>query len=232
MDGSQVGSSQKDLVEEKIKKIEKLVKVSLTTPIFTDFIQLFSDEEMAKMKKMKTRKLDKLDPELAERIKNYFNYSLKISAHEVFDNIFVGNRPAASNVEYLQSQGIDHLINAAEKDPIALVEINRESMEKEGIKYFGFVCLDDEDSDLSPFFQESSDFIEAAVSSGGKVLVSCMGGMSRSATLVIAYLVGKVGMNLEDALLTVKKKRDVYPNEAFIRQLVEFEGNILKKGQE
>ena len=33
--------------------------------------------------------------------------------------------PAASNVEYLLSQGIDHLINAAEKDVMAIVEINR-----------------------------------------------------------------------------------------------------------
>ena len=40
--------------------------------------------------------------------------------------------------------------------------------------------------------------------------------MSRSATLVIAYLVAKAGMNLEDALITAKKKIDVYTSCAVL----------------
>jgi len=56
-----------------------------------------------------------------------------------------------------------------------------------------------------------------------RVLVHCQAGISRSATLVIAYLIKHQKMNLKDAYLHVKSKRpQIGPNKGFIQQLMDF----------
>ena len=53
----------------------------------------------------------------------------------------------------------------------------------------------------------------------GKVLVHCAVGVSRSATLVLAYLMIRQNLTLVDAIKTVKDHRGVIPNRGFLRQL-------------
>lgn len=47
---------------------------------------------------------------------------------------------------------------------------------------------DNEDSNISSIFDAASDFIDHVEQIGGKVLVHCFEGRSRSATVVLAYL--------------------------------------------
>lgn len=47
---------------------------------------------------------------------------------------------------------------------------------------------DDEDSNISGLFEEAHDFIDHVEEKGGKVLVHCFEGRSRSATVILAYL--------------------------------------------
>lgn len=55
--------------------------------------------------------------------------------------------------------------------------------------------------------------------SAGKVLVHCAMGLSRSATLVLAYLMIHENMKLEDAIEAVSANRNISPNEGFLEQL-------------
>ena len=56
------------------------------------------------------------------------------------------------------------------------------------------------------------------------MLVHCVGGISRSSTIVIAYLMLKHGYTLNDAYDFVKaKKSNVAPNFSFMQQLLDFE---------
>ena len=47
---------------------------------------------------------------------------------------------------------------------------------------------DDDDANISDLFEEASDFIDQVDRVGGKVLIHCFEGKSRSATVVLAYL--------------------------------------------
>lgn len=59
---------------------------------------------------------------------------------------------------------------------------------------------------------------------GGKVLVHCQAGVSRSATICIAYVMTHYGMGLEEAFDFVRARRShISPHLNFMRQLQEYE---------
>ena len=77
---------------------------------------------------------------------------------------------------------------------------------------------------IIPKIKETKDFIDRCFAAGGKVLVHCNDGMSRSASLVIAYLMQKYGLDFKAALSHVQSRRFcVQPNDGFEQQLREFE---------
>ena len=67
-------------------------------------------------------------------------------------------------------------------------------------------------------------YAESARSSGGNVLVHCQAGVSRSPTLVVAYLMALYGRPLMETFQLVKQRRQIVaPNFNFMGQLLEFE---------
>lgn len=71
---------------------------------------------------------------------------------------------------------------------------------------------------LIKHFNDSNRFIKKALSSGGTIFVHCYGGVSRSATLVIAFLMQQYNMGMFEAMAYVKSKRSVvFPNPGFQR---------------
>lgn len=63
----------------------------------------------------------------------------------------------------------------------------------------------------------------------GKVLVHCHVGVSRSATLVLAYLMLKQHLTLVEAICAVKENRGVTPNRGFLRQLIKLDCQLFGK---
>lgn len=58
-------------------------------------------------------------------------------------------------------------------------------------------------------------------------MVQCMAGISRSSAIILAYMMRKLGVNLDNALAYVKTKRPkVNPNEGFMRQLRLYEKDL------
>ena len=89
---------------------------------------------------------------------------------------------------------------------------------------------DGENDDISVYFDEVSDKIEENAQNGCKTLVHCMAGASRSTSLVLAYLMKYEKINLKNAFISVKKRRETArPNVGFWEQLIKYEIKI--KGQ-
>lgn len=57
------------------------------------------------------------------------------------------------------------------------------------------------------------------ISVPGRVFVHCMMGVSRSATLVLAFLMIVEGLRLQEAVAAVRPHRDICPNPGFLQQL-------------
>ena len=89
--------------------------------------------------------------------------------------------------------------------------------------------LDIPSANLKQHFKSSFRYIKDAIDQGGCVLVHCYAGVSRSATIVIGYLMQEHGMSLKEAIKHVKKIRNfIHPNEGFYRQLLQFQKELLK----
>ena len=84
------------------------------------------------------------------------------------------------------------------------------------------ICLVDDDlnSVIYSEFAGCFSFIDNALGEGGKVLVHCEAGMSRSATMCIGYIMWKRRATLKQVLDEVKAVRPkINPNECFLQQL-------------
>ncbi|KAG8194825.1 hypothetical protein JTE90_017264 [Oedothorax gibbosus] len=94
-----------------------------------------------------------------------------------------------------------------------------------------YLCIqvpDSPDENLSRHFSRCNDFIHRARSTGGNVLVHCLAGVSRSATIAAAYVMCATNLTLGDALKVVKGARSIAnPNYGFHAQLKEYESYVL-----
>ncbi|XP_051030708.1 dual specificity protein phosphatase 13 isoform X2 [Phodopus roborovskii] len=63
----------------------------------------------------------------------------------------------------------------------------------------------------------------------GRVLVHCAMGVSRSATVVLAFLMICENMTLVDAIQTVQAHRDICPNSGFLRQLQVLDSRLRRE---
>ena len=76
-------------------------------------------------------------------------------------------------------------------------------------------------ADLLDALEDTLEFIEKAIDEhGGKVLVHCHNGMSRSAAVVLAHMCYSMGLSIDEALDVLRMDcPSVAPNEGFLQQL-------------
>jgi len=123
----------------------------------------------------------------------------EFEAHEIVPKLYLGDYSSASKRDALKERGVTHILNCA--------RIARNWFPEE-FKYRHLQIDDHQMEDILVHFDSSIAFIKDALRNGG-VLVHCMAGISRSATVVMAYLIKCEKMTLDEALQHVKQKRAV-----------------------
>lgn len=141
------------------------------------------------------------------------------SFDEIEPGLFLGNLTAATDVDWLKEVEMTHILTI---DSCPLPRKIQERIPNLVIKYIQVTDMPRED--LLTHFEDSYEFIDRALESNGRVLVHCYFGMSRSATVVIAYIMKKRELSFADAFQVVKsKRRFVGPNPGFMAQLSLYE---------
>ncbi|CAD8196374.1 unnamed protein product [Paramecium pentaurelia] len=139
--------------------------------------------------------------------------------------IYVGGYEGAKDLETLKRLKIRAVLTASQETAVQYSDL---------IVQFHHVIQahDKDDYNILQFADQTFDFIERH-RKHTNILVHCFLGISRSPTIVAAYLMRKNNMNMEKALWKLKsKRRQVNPNSGFLKQLLNYEKLLQQQQQQ
>ncbi len=165
--------------------------------------------------------LDQYIPSLEEQEKSFY----KSSPDEIIPHLYLSNRSFGQPL-------LDRMKTLTDLDTsgTAILVCGTIFLDTEGTNYlhkFGtsinykqLILADSLDERISDYFLESFLFIEMALNNHKNVLLFCAAGVSRSPTIVMAYLQKKYQLTYEQAYNHVVYKRPcINPNKNYITQL-------------
>ncbi|XP_044199060.1 dual specificity protein phosphatase 16 [Thunnus albacares] len=137
----------------------------------------------------------------------------------ILPHLYLGCQRDVLNKDLMQQNDIVYVLNASNTCP-----------KPDFIPESHFLRVPVNDSfceKILPWLDRSVEFIEKAKACNARVLVHCLAGISRSATIAIAYIMKRMDMTLDEAYRFVKEKRPtISPNFNFLGQLLDFEKKI------
>uniref|UniRef100_A0A0N5AB85 Dual specificity protein phosphatase n=1 Tax=Syphacia muris TaxID=451379 RepID=A0A0N5AB85_9BILA len=155
-----------------------------------------------------------------ERLRRYgfvVDLALDLQMANVASNVYLGSQDVAHSLELLLEYKITHIVNCA--TGIANIYEGK-------FKYLNVEVLDIPDVNIREYFDEVHQFMRTCVEAGGNVFVHCNAGISRSATIVLSYIMRYERVTLNDALKRVREIRNVSPNPGFMQQLKLYEEEL------
>lgn len=139
--------------------------------------------------------------------------------NQILPGLYIGSLKDSRDVEQLKKNNITHILSVHEKPKSGLV------------KNIVYLCINIDDApseNISQHFPICIKFIHDARKNNGNVLVHCVLGMSRSPTIVIAYIMTITDFSTAEATNVVKIRRQITnPNFGFQRQLIDFEDLVV-----
>jgi len=140
---------------------------------------------------------------------------------EILSHLYLGNEGVAKCRSALDNNFITRILNVTSHLP--------NYFEQEGLLYKKIPVEDRVDVDMMQHLEGALQFIEETRLRGEKILVHCHAGRSRSATVILAYLVKFYNYSLFGALEFLQQcKPDVDPNLGFMRQLLAYEKSTCR----
>ncbi|KAL8168670.1 UNVERIFIED_CONTAM: hypothetical protein K2H54_010401 [Gekko kuhli] len=153
---------------------------------------------------------------------------METSCGEILPGLFLGPYSSAmkSKLPILQKHGITHVICIRQNIEANFIKPNFQQL----FRYLVLDIADNPIENIIRFFPMTKEFIDGSLQTGGKVLVHGNAGISRSAALVIAYIMETFGVKYRDAFTYVQERRFcINPNAGFVHQLQEYEAIYLAK---
>jgi len=134
------------------------------------------------------------------------------NANEIVEGqIFIGNLTGARSLKLRKELGITHILSVCDQYPST------------GANHLVIPIDDVPSADILTQLCRACQFIENALQKGGRILVHCAAGISRSPTVVAAYLMKTRKMSHLTAIRFMAEKRpQVCPNRGFVMQLEVF----------
>ena len=127
----------------------------------------------------------------------------------IIDNIYLGDFRTADNIDMLRQYNITHIINCA---------FNLPNRFPEQITYKRLDLRDEPDQPITERLEEAYQFIKE--NKDKNIFVHCVFGKSRSASVVIFYVMKEKKMNFQEAKNFVKNIRNIVePNSGFESEL-------------
>ncbi|XP_069064654.1 serine/threonine/tyrosine-interacting protein isoform X2 [Pleurodeles waltl] len=157
-----------------------------------------------------------------------WTYPMRREMQEILPGLFLGPYSSAmkSKLPVLQKCGITHIVCIRQNIEANFIKPNFQQL----FRYLVLDIADNPVENIIRFFSVTKEFVDGSLQTGGKVLVHGNAGISRSAALVIAYIMETFGVKYRDAFTYVQERRFcINPNAGFVHQLQEYEAIYLAK---
>ncbi|TPX68330.1 hypothetical protein SpCBS45565_g03202 [Spizellomyces sp. 'palustris'] len=151
----------------------------------------------------------------------------------ILPGLYLGSHYTSQSQSTLAHLGIQAVLNVAEElapqilppsTPSTTVTIYPPSPSTPTESTYLHLPLSHIPDTLAPHIPTAIKFINQAITQGHPVLVHCSQGVSRSAAIVIAYVMWERGWNVRDAYVWVKERANgICPSVGFVGVLVEWE---------
>jgi hypothetical protein len=129
------------------------------------------------------------------------------------DFLYMGSDLVAQDKDKLQANKITHIINSAADFS--------DCYHPKDFKYKCYYVKDTVQEDIECCFYDVIEFIREAKAEGGRVFIHCIQGISRSATLCLAYIIFDKELTHHEAFARLNEKRPIAnPNMIFNIQLM------------
>lgn len=215
--GASVSASKTVILSPRLKVIYLAANDRLTTFPARHLLERFEDLTIALDNEPSLYRYyyeKSLDTELPNITVNWN----KLYPDEIVPYLYCGSLRSAQSQMVYRKLNISYLLTVGRQ----LVPVP-----PEGGHHKVIVVDDIPGADIRTSFQEAVKFIDESQQSKQGCLVHCFAGLSRSATTVIAYLMMKKGMRLDEAYLVAKKGRPaILPNKGFFEQLIELDNEL------
>ncbi|KAL4267735.1 Protein-tyrosine phosphatase-like protein [Pleurotus pulmonarius] len=168
-------------------------------------------------------KWQKLNPTLS-RSKKIAQFNACASL--IVPRLYLADYRTASDGDELRRLGITHIVSVIDFTPVF-----PDCIDKDNILHIP--VADKSEVRILPFLPQTTQFIRDALEQdvANRVLVHCVQGISRSATVVCAYLMATKNMLAPKSILYVQERRTIVcPNLGFRLQLEEYEAELIKGG--
>lgn len=131
---------------------------------------------------------------------------------KVCAGLYIGDLDSARNKHLLDAHKITHIVSCIGTQYFA------------DIKYHVINLEDSPDANIYQYLYDAVEFVDDAIAQKGNVFVHCYAGISRSASIVLAYIMAIKKYKLADALTALQDARSIcQPNSGFMFQLKCFE---------
>jgi len=139
----------------------------------------------------------------------------------VLPNLYISNWGVAKDVSVHEAMGITHVINCTPELPFA---------KKGGQTHMRVPVVDTSEQDIYKHLLPACEFLDQAINiSNGTVLVHCKHGQSRSAAIILAFLIfNGTCDNLDSAFEFLRKRRSCIKRGTFQQQVKRFENDCLE----
>ncbi len=161
-------------------------------------------------------------PELKEQ--SLIPYMSEAHIVQIIPHLYIGDRYSViSREDYLTHYNIQVVISALTEEEYADYIIGREDFD-DHITWHRLVLDDDPSEPIHTFFSRTNNIITEALAANKNVLVHCSAGISRSVTLVAAYLLASDHSTTAAEAISLIQRRRPYasPNNGFWKALVTF----------
>ncbi|UJR08880.1 hypothetical protein I4U23_013135 [Adineta vaga] len=180
------------------------------------------EDPLSKITDDERQRMKTLEHERGLAFDRFYRFRTTAEPSIVLDEfLFLGNIQHANNRELLHRFQIKHIINVCDFGLGQTILDN--------FNVIHIPMPDEPRTNIKQHFDRTNELLHGFYEKKERCLVHCAAGVSRSATIVLAYLMKYHHNTLNEAFFfLVEKRPQIWPNEGFLLQLIRYETELLK----